>query len=144
MQSEEMIQVNDSNLSQAIEEISQQKSVERNIKDNITYRQLAKEVEDLRQDIASRDLEEISNARRNFESQYNDSRNKEVELQGHLSNLSGQILGLKQRIESDRNDLTRDYNNIDGRYSDQLIKVKVWRVPFEMSQLLIQLHRLLD
>lgn len=135
MQSEEMIQVNDSNLSQAIEEISQQKSVERNIKDNITYRQLAKEVEDLKQDIASRDLEEISNARRNFESQYNDSRNKEVELQGHLSNLSGQILGLKQRIESDRNDLTRDYNNIDGRYSDQLIKVKVRRVSSDISQL---------
>lgn len=139
-----MIQVNDSNLSEAIEEISQQKSVERNIKDNITYRQLAKEVEDLKQDIASRDLEEISNARRNFESQYNDSRNKEVELQGHLSNLSGQILGLKQRIESDRNDLTRDYNNIDNRYSDQLIKVKVRRVPFEMSRLLKQIHRLPD
>lgn len=111
------------NIKQYEKTVASAKESERNLSDNIRYRSLLTELESVRDEIASYDLEETSKAKKQFDEMYDQSRNKEAEKQAQHHALGGELLSERKHIESLQSDLESEYKNIDELHHKQHVTV---------------------
>lgn len=105
-------------------DLNESNATERNISDNLRYRALGKELEQLRQDLDAIDLDAAMNARREFDEKYHGKKQKENELSGRASHLAGEIESLESQIKARDEELKTDYKDIHVRFSRKLVEVK--------------------
>ncbi|TIA89934.1 hypothetical protein E3P99_01838 [Wallemia hederae] len=103
--------------------VASAKESERNLSDNIRYRKLLAELEDIRDQINSYDLEETTRAKKQFDEMYDESRQKESEKQAQHYALGGELLSERKRIESLTSDLDTEYKDIDYIHHRQHVAV---------------------
>nr|WJN25009.1 DNA repair protein [Farysia itapuensis] len=105
-------------------EMNQSQSTERNILDNIRYRQLQKDIVQIEEEINSLDLEQAQSSRKHFADKYNQAKEEENRLNGEASHLSGELTSLKSQIKGRESELREEYKGVHQNYKKKLIEVK--------------------
>lgn len=105
-------------------EVNQSQATERNIADNIRYRQLAKDVEKIEQEINSLDLEQAQRSRKHFADKYTEAKEEENRLNGEASHLSGELASLRSQIKGRELELRDEFRGVHQNYKRKLIEVK--------------------
>ena len=115
-----------------------------NLRENIRVRKLGKEIDVTQAEIDAMDMEQAAKARRQFDQKYNVEKQRETEMQSKVcrilfpsfvlrrlttfgsqyAHIGGELSSLKSQAETLENDLA-EFENVNRRYKDQLIKVKV-------------------
>ena len=113
-----------------------------NLHGNIRIRKLIRDIAATQAEIDSYDMEGAAKAKRNFEDRYQTEKQKETEMQSkvkarsrstlvnlssHLlqyAHIGGEISSHQEQLKMTERDL-RDFKDINKRYTDQLVKVKV-------------------
>ncbi|OJA09417.1 hypothetical protein AZE42_03080 [Rhizopogon vesiculosus] len=95
-------------------EISESGSLVANLRDNIPTQA----------EIDSYDMEGAAKAKRNFEDRYQVEKQRETEMQSKYAHIGGEISSHQDQLKLTEKDL-RDFKNINQRYTDQLVKVKM-------------------
>lgn len=119
-----------------------------NLRDNIRARRLLKQINEVQTEIDSHDMEEMAKARRNFDEKYKLAKEKEDNLRVEVwinspdglpifysfslhpmslqyGRVRGELDTLEQQVDKYHSDLKRNFKDINKRYTDQLVKVKV-------------------
>ena len=127
-------------------EVNESNASMTNLRENIRVRKLEKEIETTQAEIDAMDMEEAAKARRQFDLKYNLEKQRETEMQSKVrkicrptfvvweliacgpqyAHIGGELSSLKDQVETLEHDLA-EFQNINRRYKDQLIKVKVGR-----------------
>ncbi|KAL1742353.1 P-loop containing nucleoside triphosphate hydrolase protein [Schizophyllum fasciatum] len=105
-------------------EINESGASQASLRENIRVRKLQKEIADIQSEIDKVDMEEIARSRRAFKDQYKPAKEKETELQGQYSHIGGMLTSSREQLATWEKDL-RDFKDINKKYADQLIKVKM-------------------
>ena len=107
-------------------------------------RKLAKEIDVTQAEIDAMDMEQAAKARRQFDQKYNLEKQRETEMQSKVrriqrlsfvlqdltargpqyAHIGGELSSLKDQVETLEHDLS-EFENVNRRYKDQLIRVKV-------------------
>jgi DNA repair protein RAD50 len=95
-----------------------------NLRQNIQFRKLAKQITSTQSEIDAFDMEEAAKARRNFEEKYPKEKEREEQLHSKLAHLGGELSSQKQQLKEWDDDL-KDFKDIYKKYTDQLITVKM-------------------
>ncbi|XP_006462487.1 hypothetical protein AGABI2DRAFT_223828 [Agaricus bisporus var. bisporus H97] len=96
-----------------------------NLRDNIRARKLIREISEVQKEIDSHDMEEMAKARRNFDEKYKLVKAKEDNLRVEYGRIRGELDTLQQQVEKYDTDLKKNFKDINKRYTEQLISVKV-------------------
>nr|WJN25013.1 DNA repair protein [Pseudozyma thailandica] len=107
-----------------LKEVNQSQATERNILDNIRYRQLAKDVEQIEAEINSLDLEQAQRSRKHFADKYTEAKEEENRLNGEASHLSGELASLRSQIKGREAELREEFKGVHANYKRKLIEVK--------------------
>lgn len=105
-------------------DLNESNATERNILDNLRYRQLGRDLLHIEEDLNKLDLDAASKARKDFESKYHDQKQIENSLNGEAQHLSGEIKSLDEQIRTRDEELKTDYKDIHTRFSKKLVEVK--------------------
>ncbi|ESK95033.1 dna repair protein rad50 [Moniliophthora roreri MCA 2997] len=105
--------------------ISDSDLLQANLRDNVRVRKLEQQIKDTDAAIKKYDMEEAAKARRTFEDQWPICKREEDRLQVSYSHIAGEISSKKSQLETWENDLKKDFKDINKRYTDQLIRVKM-------------------
>lgn len=105
-------------------EVNQSQATERNIVDNIRYRQLAKDVAKIEEEINSLDLEQAQRSRKHFADKYTEAKEEENRLNGEASHLSGELASLRSQIKGRELELRDEFKGVHQNYKRKLIEVK--------------------
>ncbi|PWZ03080.1 putative RAD50-DNA repair protein [Testicularia cyperi] len=105
-------------------EMNQSQATERNILDNIRYRQLKRDVAAIEGEINSLDLEQAQRSRKHFADKYTEAKEEENRLNGEASHLSGEIASLRSQIKGRETELRDEYRGVHASYKRKLIEVK--------------------
>ncbi|KAH7885017.1 ALG6, ALG8 glycosyltransferase family-domain-containing protein [Phlebopus sp. FC_14] len=112
------------NIARIDREINESGSSVSNLRDNIRIRKLAKDIAATQAEIDSYDMEAAAKAKRNFEDRYQVEKQRETEMQSKYAHIGGEISSHNETLKQVEKDL-REYKDINKRYTDQLVKVKV-------------------
>lgn len=105
-------------------EISESGSLMANLHGNIRIRKLARDIAATQAEIDSCDMEGAAKAKRNFEDRYQVEKQRETEMQSKYAHIGGEISSHQEQLKMTERDL-RDFKDINKRYTDQLVKVKM-------------------
>ncbi|SNX82468.1 probable RAD50 - DNA repair protein [Melanopsichium pennsylvanicum] len=105
-------------------QVNQSQATERNILDNLRYRQLAKDVLAIEEEINSLDLEQAQRSRKHFADKYTEAKEEENRLNGEASHLSGELASLRSQIKSRELELRDEFKGVHANYKRKLIEVK--------------------
>lgn len=105
-------------------EINESGASQASLRENIRVRKMQKEITDIQSEISKVDMEEIARSRRAFKDQYKPAKERETELQGQYSHIGGVLTSSREQLTTWEKDL-RDFKDINKKYTDQLIKVKM-------------------
>ncbi|RXK35035.1 hypothetical protein M231_07713 [Tremella mesenterica] len=112
-------------ISKVQDELSRQGAVKSNINANITYREQAREIDKVQEDLEAIDLEQMAKSRREFNTKYSAKLEEETKVQNSWQRAQGLLVGINQNREKLEKTLEEDYKNVDRLFRDQLIKTKV-------------------
>ncbi|KAL4080977.1 P-loop containing nucleoside triphosphate hydrolase protein [Scleroderma citrinum] len=112
------------NIASIDREINESGSSVSNLRDNLRIRKLVKDIAATQAEIDSHDMESAAKAKRNFEDRYQVEKQRETEMQSKYAHIGGEISSLSQTLKQVEKDL-REYKDINKRYTDQLVKVKM-------------------
>ncbi|GAA5829449.1 hypothetical protein JCM5353_001337 [Sporobolomyces roseus] len=128
-------------ISQFDQTLADSKAVLRNFQDNIRLRKERASLTAIDNEIDQLDEDSARKAYRKFETEYNEQRRRQSELQAEQAKLGGEIETLKKDHEDKQEELNSEYKDIDEKYRRELINVKT----AEMSnQDLEKLQKALD
>ncbi|GAA6018937.1 hypothetical protein JCM11491_005685 [Sporobolomyces phaffii] len=128
-------------ISQFDQTLADSKAVLRNFQDNIRLRREKAALVAIDDEIDQLDEDSARKAYRKFETEYNDQRRKQADLQAEQAKLGGEIETLKNDHQEKQEELNSEYKDIDDKYRRELINVKT----AEMSnQDLEKLQKALD
>ncbi|GAA6059582.1 hypothetical protein JCM10212_000638 [Sporobolomyces blumeae] len=128
-------------ISQFDQTLADSKAVLRNFQDNVRLRKEKAALTAIDNEIDALDEDSARKAYRKFETEYNDQRRKQSDLQAEQAKLGGEIETLKKDYEDKLEELNSEYKDIDEKYRRELINVKT----AEMSnQDLEKLQKALD
>lgn len=105
-------------------EISESGSLMANLHGNIRIRKLSRDIAATQAEIDSCDMEGAAKAKRNFEDRYQVEKQRETEMQSKYAHIGGEISSHQEQLKMTEKDL-RDFKEINKRYTDQLVKVKM-------------------
>ncbi|KAG9308463.1 P-loop containing nucleoside triphosphate hydrolase protein [Chiua virens] len=105
-------------------EINESGSLISRLRDNIRMRRLMKDIEATQAEIDSHDMEGAAKAKRQFEDRYQAEKQRETEMQSKYAHIGGEISSHNETLKQVEKDL-REYKDINKRYTDQLVKVKM-------------------
>ncbi|GAA5827048.1 hypothetical protein JCM3770_002453 [Rhodotorula araucariae] len=128
-------------ISQIDQTLADSKAVLRNFQDNLRLRTERRSLEAIDQQIEELDEDAARKAYRKFESDYNEQRRKQADLQAEQARLGGEIQTLGNDEKEKKEELETEYKGIDDKYRKELINLKT----AEMSnQDLEKLQKALD
>ncbi|TNY22035.1 AAA domain-containing protein [Rhodotorula diobovata] len=102
-------------ISQIDQTLADSKAVLRNFQDNLRLRTERRSLEALDQQIEELDEDAARKAYRKFESDYNEQRRKQAELQAEQARLGGEIQTLANDEKDKKEELETEYRGIDDR-----------------------------
>ncbi|KAG2126539.1 P-loop containing nucleoside triphosphate hydrolase protein [Suillus clintonianus] len=105
-------------------EISESGSLVVNLRENIRIRKLSRDIAATQAEIDSCDMEGAAKAKRNFEDRYQVEKQRETEMQSKYAHTGGEISSHQEQLKMIEKDL-RDFKEINKRYTEQLVKVKM-------------------
>ncbi|KAH6912703.1 AAA domain-containing protein [Coprinopsis sp. MPI-PUGE-AT-0042] len=105
-------------------EINEAGASQGNLRENLRVRKLQKEILDIQAEIESHDVEEAAKARKNFQDQWAEKKQKEEELNNTAHTVAGELSSFKSQRTTLENDL-KEFKNINKAYTEQLVKVKI-------------------
>ncbi|KAJ6584989.1 hypothetical protein B0H19DRAFT_405342 [Mycena capillaripes] len=105
-------------------EINESGSYMATLRENIRVRKLMREIKEFQAAIDAEDIDGAAKAKRNFQEKYGVSKEKENKLQTSYSHLAGELSSSRSQLKTLEDDL-RDFKDINKKYTDQLIKVKM-------------------
>ncbi|CAD6904313.1 unnamed protein product [Tilletia controversa] len=105
-------------------DLQQARATERNLDDNIRYRALSRSADEIKGQVDKQELNKLNEGRLQYAQKYEAGKKKENEINGNIQHLRGVIQGLGDQISSLAKDLKTHYNNIDRKYTEQLVKYK--------------------
>ncbi|KAI0269907.1 hypothetical protein BC834DRAFT_819813 [Gloeopeniophorella convolvens] len=111
-------------IAQLDKEINEGGAALTNLRENRRIKKLQRDIEGTQRDIDSCDLEEAAKAKRNFEEKYQPEKDKENELHQKSAHISGELNQLQGQLKQAESDWEA-YANINKKYTDQLVKVKM-------------------
>ncbi|GAA5908969.1 hypothetical protein JCM8208_007130 [Rhodotorula glutinis] len=111
-------------ISQIDQTLADSKAVLRNFQDNLRLRVERRSLEALEQQIDELDEDAARKAYRKFESDYNEQRRKQTELQAEQARLGGEIQTLGNDVKEKGEELVNEYKDIDQKYRRELINLK--------------------
>ncbi|CAO1623506.1 unnamed protein product [Parajaminaea phylloscopi] len=114
----------ESDVAKIDKDLNESNAVERNIHDNIRYRELGADLEKIDDELGRLDLDEASTARQEFEDKYHNQKQLENTLNGEAQHLSGEIASLTEQIKARVDELKNDYKDIHARFSKKLVEAK--------------------
>ncbi|KAK0535217.1 DNA repair protein rad50 [Tilletia horrida] len=106
-------------------DLHQARVTERNLDDNLRYRALERQLADIKSKINEDELRKLFDAFKLYGNKYKTGKDRENEVNGDIQHLRGVIQGLGDQISDLAKDLKTHYNNIDKRFTEQLVKFKV-------------------
>ncbi|KZT60115.1 hypothetical protein CALCODRAFT_466016 [Calocera cornea HHB12733] len=106
-------------------EVGEQSTIMSNLRDNARLRETQRGIAEVEAEIATHDLEEMAKARRSFDEKYNVSKEKEALANSKRSHIGGEVTSMRAQLRQLQDDIVTDYKDIDKRYTDQLITVKM-------------------
>ncbi|BGP20318.1 hypothetical protein JCM10213_002053 [Rhodosporidiobolus nylandii] len=128
-------------ISQFDQTLADSKAVLRNFQDNLRLRTEKRQLESIDQQIEDLDEDSARKAYRKFETEYNEQRRKQADLQSEQARLGGEINTMKNDELDKGEELETEYKDIEEKYRRELINVKT----AEMSnQDLEKLQKALD
>ncbi|GAA5916492.1 hypothetical protein JCM6882_001738 [Rhodosporidiobolus microsporus] len=128
-------------ISQIDQTLADSKAVLRNFQDNLRLRAERKALQTIDAEIEHLDEESARKAYRKFETDYNEQRRKQTELQAEQARLGGEVSSMRNDEKEKKEELNSEYKDIDEKYRRELINVKT----AEMSnQDLEKLQKALD
>jgi len=104
--------------------VQQAKITERNLDDNLQWRDYNKQVEKIKEKIKAEELGKMLEQKRKYDTEYETAKRRENEINGKIQHLRGVIEGLRDQIDNLMTDLKTQYNDIDQRYHTELIAFK--------------------
>ncbi|KAF8552026.1 hypothetical protein OG21DRAFT_1486552 [Imleria badia] len=105
-------------------EINESGSSISRLRDNIRMRKLVKDIQATQAEIDACDMEGAAKAKRTFEDRYQVEKQRETEMQSKYAHIGGEISSHNETLKQVEKDL-REYKDINKRYTDQLVKVKM-------------------
>lgn len=112
------------NIAKIDREINESGSTVSSLRDNLRIRKLVKDIAATQVEIDSCDMESAAKAKRNFEDRYQVEKQRETDMQSKYAHIGGEISSLSETLKQVEKDL-REYKDINKRYTDQLVKVKM-------------------
>ena len=126
-----------------------------NLRENRRIRKLQSDIQATQKEIDSCDLEGAAKAKRNFEEKYQPEKDRENEMQQKVTihvpfsllsydfyqsaHIGGELTSLRAQLQKLEEDL-REFKDINKKYTDQLVKVKVSFRPLPPQNNLIRLR----
>lgn len=105
-------------------EISDAAASMANLRENVRIRKLMRQIDETQAEIDSYDMEAVAKSRRNFDDKYAAEKERETEMQSKYAHLGGELSSQRAQLNQLESDL-KDFKDINKRYTDQLIKVKM-------------------
>ncbi|MCO5565272.1 hypothetical protein L7F22_018945 [Adiantum nelumboides] len=105
-------------------DLNESRATERNISDNLRFLELSREVKQIDDDLKKINLDDALQARKDWDTKYNDSKRKENDMNGRASHLNGETSSLKAQIKARERELRDDYKNVHETFTKKLIEVK--------------------
>ncbi|GJN94490.1 hypothetical protein Rhopal_007572-T1 [Rhodotorula paludigena] len=104
--------------------LADSKAVLRNFQDNLRVRTEKRSLDSIDRQIDELDEDSARKAYRKFETDYNEQRKKQTELQAEQARLGGEVETLKRDEEEKKEELRTEYKDIDDKYRRELINLK--------------------
>ncbi|TBU46351.1 hypothetical protein BD309DRAFT_1078711 [Dichomitus squalens] len=105
-------------------EISEAAVTLANLRENIRFRRLKRDLAATEAELDAIDMEEAAKAKRIWTEKWNVEKQKETELQTKYAHIGGEVSSLKAQLKTLEGDMA-DFKNVNKKYRDQLIKVKM-------------------
>lgn len=105
-------------------DLNESNATERNIIDNLRYRELGRDLDRIKEELEKLDLDKASKARKEFETKYHAQKQIENSLNGEAQHISGEIKSLTDQVKQREDELKTDYKDIRVRFSKKLVEVK--------------------
>ncbi|POY72024.1 DNA repair protein RAD50 [Rhodotorula taiwanensis] len=100
------------------------KAILRGFQDNLRVRIERRALKDIEDEIETLDEHGARNAYVKFETQYNEQRKKQTELQSEQARLGGEVQTLEADEKEKREELATEYKDIEEKYRRELITLK--------------------
>ncbi|PIL22506.1 hypothetical protein GSI_15195 [Ganoderma sinense ZZ0214-1] len=105
-------------------EISEAAVTLANLRENIRFRRLKRDLAATEAELDAIDMEEAAKAKRIWTEKWNVEKQKETDLQTKYAHIGGELSSLKSQLKTFENDMS-DFKNANKKYRDQLIRVKM-------------------
>jgi len=115
----------DERISQLKERLSQVKIVQRKIQDNLQYRSMKRKVEECTRTIADLNKQASKYDKESYQTQMTNLQRQHAMLLDEKSGLEGELRQLQVQNAQLERELQNEYKDIDQKYKNQLIKLKV-------------------
>ena len=128
-------------VSVAIKVEADSNAILRNLHDNQHLRKARVDIQRLDDEIDGLDEDQARKSSRKYNEQYHEKRQKQAELQSEQAKVGGEVSTMKADLELKKEELKTEYNEIEHRYREELIKVKTAEIA---NQDLEKYHKALD
>ncbi|KAI1789650.1 hypothetical protein LXA43DRAFT_1020614 [Ganoderma leucocontextum] len=105
-------------------EISEAAVTLANLRENIRFRRLKRDLAATEAELDAIDMEEAAKAKRIWTEKWNVEKQKETDLQTKYAHIGGEVSSLKSQLKTFESDMS-DFKNVNKKYKDQLIRVKM-------------------
>lgn len=109
-------------ISKLSDQISQAQSRQKNIAENIRYRQSQTEISRIEAEIATHDLQEAHRAKRQFDSKWAAYEKERSDKHGKHQQLVGEISQMKESLRRMTAQMKNDYANVQAEYAECKLK----------------------
>ncbi|KAK4330749.1 DNA repair protein RAD50 [Rhodotorula toruloides] len=111
-------------VSQIDKMLADSQAVLRNLQDNLRLRSEKRSLESIDSQIDELDEDGARKAYRKFETDYNEQRRKQTEMQAEQARLGGEIQSMTNDRKEKEEELNTEYKDIDEKYRRELINLK--------------------
>ncbi|RDX42487.1 hypothetical protein OH76DRAFT_1362729 [Lentinus brumalis] len=111
-------------LSQIDKEINEAGVTMANLRDNLRFRRLKRDLAATDAELNAIDMEEAAKAKRIWTDKWTVEKQKENDLQSRYSHIAGELSSLQTYLKTLESDMS-EFKNVGKKYRDQLIKVKM-------------------
>ena len=106
-------------------QLNEAKASERNIADNLRYRELGRQIVDLQQQIQANNIEDAQRSRQHYQNQYKQSREHESKLNGEAAHTRGEMESIKSQIKAREQELHDDYRGVKEKFKERSVMQKL-------------------
>lgn len=105
-------------------EINESVSIERNIRDNIEFRQTEKEIDNINEKIGELDIKNAEIQKQNYQKKSQKIRGILSELNSEHAGKIGEIKQIRDQVKNLRDELETEFKDVDDAYQEEWVKLQ--------------------